>query len=101
MLTILLVDDPEYCSALSDSEKRFPTVFFKVVKLDGPPSNFPSFICDHRSTRVVQVIKLPFWSMLITCKLMINTLIQFICLLVSLNVILCHLKLYNLKKIFY
>lgn len=65
MLTILLVDDPEYCSALSDSEKRFPTVFFKVVKLDGPPSNFPSFICDHRSTRVVQVIKLPFWSMLI------------------------------------
>ncbi|XP_061172817.1 peroxisomal ATPase PEX6-like isoform X1 [Saccostrea echinata] len=55
ILPVRSQDDPEFCSALSDSDKRFPTVFFKVVKLEGPPSLFPSFICDHRTTRVVQV----------------------------------------------
>nr|XP_022334212.1 peroxisome assembly factor 2-like isoform X2 [Crassostrea virginica] len=55
LLPVRSQDDPEYCSALSDSDKRFPTVFFKVVKLEGPHSSFPSFICDHRTTRVVQI----------------------------------------------
>ncbi|XP_048737243.1 peroxisomal ATPase PEX6-like isoform X2 [Ostrea edulis] len=55
ILPVRSQDDPEYCSALSDSDRRYPTVFFKVVKLEGPQSHFPSFICDQRATRVVQV----------------------------------------------
>lgn len=50
-----ILDDPEFSSLDSDSERRNPVVFFKVVKIDGPDVLLPCYICDSSSTRLVQV----------------------------------------------
>ncbi|KAK3092432.1 hypothetical protein FSP39_002758 [Pinctada imbricata] len=54
ILPIQSRDDPEYSSSQGPLEKRQTTIFFKVVKIVGPKSNFPSYICDRLLTKLIQ-----------------------------------------------